>query len=82
MSEMKIEQTQRHCATCRHFSIGVDGGSTSRDGKTFGLCDRAAYEEYVRTGSWQYGTVYHDRALLYVMPTFGCIEHTAWLKIA
>ena len=63
--------------------IGHPGPLSPRgDGRPHSREEITAYEEYVRTGSWQYGTVYHDRALLYVMPTFGCIEHTAWLKIA
>jgi hypothetical protein len=103
------------CETCGYFVIGPDGGSTSRDGEMFGLCERAgqqsslmqparldkpsglmgrpgplaprgdgqphsqevidAYERNLREGAWQYGTVYHDRSLLYVRRTFGCVEH-------
>ena len=108
---------EKRCENCGHFTIGTDGGSTSRDGEMFGLCERAgkrgsltqparldkpagrlghpgplgprsdgqphsqeaidAYERYVRGDSWQYGTVYQDRTLLYVRPTFGCVEHAS-----
>ena len=103
----------RQCSSCGYFIIGTDGGSTFRDGKTFGICDRsgrpgsmtqpvrwdepaglcgvrgavgprgdgvpytakelAAHEEERKKPV--YGTAYHNRTTLYVLPEFCCAEY-------
>jgi len=58
--------------------VGPPGALGVRiDGQPHTKEEIEAHEKLVRDGDWQYGTAYHNRASLYVLPNFGCVEYVA-----